>query len=243
MRSRRPAVSATLNPSGGARPRGRYLARVQRSHSVVPRDSLLGTPRSRELAVPSAAQIERCRRCDLWRRALHGVPGAGPAGCPLMLVGEQPGDQEDRTGQPFVGPAGRELDRLLREAGVERSKCYVTNAVKHFKWEPRGKRRLHRRPNPAEIEACNPWLEQEIAALKPKVIIALGSTAARALLKHSGTVAALRRLALVHPLGARLFVTYHPSAVLRADAGAKALRSLLLRDLRRAHRLVRAGNS
>lgn len=160
-----------------------------------------------------------------------------------MLVGEQPGDQEDRAGQPFMGPAGRELDGLLREAGLDRSRCYLTNAVKHFKWEPRGKRRLHRRPNPAEIEACNPWLDQEIAALKPKVIIALGGTAARALLKRPGTIATLRAQPLVHSLGAHLFVTYHPSAILRADAGAQEVRSLLLRDLRRAVRFLRASDS
>jgi DNA polymerase len=160
-----------------------------------------------------------------------------------MLVGEQPGDQEDHTGQPFVGPAGRELDRLLREAGLDRATCYVTNAVKHFKWEPRGKRRLHRRPNPAEIEACNPWLEQEIAALEPKVIVALGATAARALLKRAGTIAALRTKTLMHPLGAHLCVTYHPSAVLRADAAAEEVRSLLLQDLRRAMRFLRASDS
>jgi len=207
---------------------------------VARRNPQSSSPRSKARAVPVSAQIERCRRCGLWRRATHGVQGEGPPGAPLMLVGEQPGDQEDRTGQPFVGPAGRELDRLLREAGVDRSRCYVTNAVKHFKWEPRGKRRLHRRPNPAEIEACNPWLEQEIAALRPKVIVALGGTAARALLKHSGTIAALRAQTLVHPLGAHLFVTYHPSAILRADAGAKEVRRLLLRDLRRAVRVLRA---
>ncbi len=193
---------------------------------------------AREVTVPTAAQIGRCRRCDLWRNAIHGVPGEGPARALVMLVGEQPGDQEDHQAQPFVGPAGRELDRLLREAGLDRSACYVTNAVKHFKWEPRGKRRLHRRPNTAEIQACNPWLDQEIAALKPQVIIALGATAARALLKHPGAITALRTKTLRHPLGARLFVTYHPSAVLRADAAAAEVRGRLLRDLRRAVRVL-----
>jgi len=201
------------------------------------------SPSSEDLAAPTSAQIESCRRCDLWRRATHGVPGEGPSTALVMLVGEQPGDQEDRTGQPFVGPAGRELDRLLREADLDRSACYVTNAVKHFKWEPRGKRRLHRRPNSTEIEACSVWLEQEIAALKPKVIVALGATAARALIKQPGTIAALRTQRLVHSLGAHLFVTYHPSAVLRADAAAEEVRSLLLRDLRCAVRFLRAGDS
>jgi DNA polymerase len=151
-----------------------------------------------------------------------------------MLVGEQPGDQEDRTGEPFVGPAGRELDRLLEQAGVDRSKAYVTNAVKHFKWEPRGKRRLHRRPNAEEIEACYPWLEREIAALKPRVIIALGATAARALLRRPAGIAVLRKQKLTHPSGARLLVTYHPSAVLRADEAAAQVRAWLIEDLRRA---------
>ena len=201
------------------------------------------SPGSRDLALPTAVQIERCRRCDLWRRATHGVAGEGPSASPAMLVGEQPGDQEDLAAQPFVGPAGRELDRLLREAGLDRSRCYVTNAVKHFKWEPRGKRRLHRRPDATEIEACNRWLLQEIAALKPKVIIALGVTAARALLKPAGSIAALRTQRLVHPLGPPVFVTYHPSAVLRADAAAEEVRRLLVRDLRRAVRFLRTHDS
>jgi DNA polymerase len=155
-----------------------------------------------------------------------------------MIVGEQPGDQEDRAGQPFVGPAGRELDQLLSEATLERSSVYVTNAVKHFKWEPRGKRRLHRRPNATEIEACYPWLEQEIAALKPDVIVALGATAARALLRRPVGVATARKQKFTHESGARLFVTYHPSAVLRADEAAAQMRAWLTEDLRRAARAL-----
>jgi len=155
-----------------------------------------------------------------------------------MLVGEQPGDQEDRVGQPFVGPAGRELDRLLARAGVDRASAYVTNAVKHFKWEPRGKRRLHRRPNAEEIEACHPWLELEIAALKPRVIVALGATAARALLRRPAAIATVRKQRMTHPSGARLVVTYHPSAVLRADEAAAQVRAWLIEDLRRAARLL-----
>jgi uracil-DNA glycosylase len=152
-----------------------------------------------------------------------------------MLVGEQPGDQEDRTGRPFVGPAGRILDELLLEAGLDRAATYVTNAVKHFKWEPRGKRRLHRRPNVGEIDACRWWLEQEVAALQPRVIVALGATAARSVLQQAPAIQTLRRHdKLRHAAGARIVVTYHPSAILRADESAQQLRGWLLQDLRRA---------
>src|SRR5262249_27027959 len=116
--------------------------------------------------IPTSRELHGCRRCDLWRNATHGVPGEGPSTACLMLVGEQPGDQEDRAARPFIGPAGRVLDGLLLEAGLDRSAVYVTNAVKHFKWEPRGKRRLHRRPTAGEIDACDLWLEGEIAALR-----------------------------------------------------------------------------
>ncbi len=185
---------------------------------------------------PSSRAIQDCRRCDLWRRATQGVPGEGPAQVSLMLVGEQPGDLEDRTGQPFVGPAGALLNELLQEAGVERAQVYVTNAVKHFKWEPRGKRRLHRRPNAEEVAACHAWLEQEISALQPRVIVALGATAARSLLQQVVRVESARQQTFTHASGAHLYVTYHPSALLRATEGAARLRSMLLADLRRAVR-------
>jgi uracil-DNA glycosylase len=151
-----------------------------------------------------------------------------------MLVGEQPGDQEDLAGRPFVGPAGRLLNELLEESGLERERVFVTNAVKHFKWEPRGKRRLHQRPNVAEIDACHIWLEQELACVHPLVIVALGATAARGLLGARGSIEKLRKQPLVHRAGARIFVTYHPSAVLRADERAQRLRGDLLEDLRLA---------
>ncbi len=152
-----------------------------------------------------------------------------------MLVGEQPGDAEDRAGRPFVGPAGALLDELLAEAGIDRSGVYLTNAVKHFKWEPRGKRRLHRRPNAAEIQACHAWLAQEIAALLPPVIVALGVTAARSLLPEVGTIDSMRNDTLRDATGARVYVTYHPSAILRTQADSARLRRLLVSDLRRAH--------
>ena len=186
------------------------------------------------LTGPAPGSLDKCRRCDLWRRATQGVAGEGPARADVMLVGEQPGDQEDRVGRPFVGPAGRLLDELLLEAGLDRSASFVTNAVKHFKWEPRGKRRLHRRPNSAEIEACFPWLEQEIAALRPRIIILLGATAARSVLHRTASIDSLRGRTLVYATGARIFATYHPSAVLRADAAAVRLRTRLLHDLKRA---------
>ncbi len=171
---------------------------------------------------------------------MHGVAGEGPRDAALMLVGEQPGDQEDQAARPFVGPAGAVLSRLLESAGLERNKVYVTNAVKHFKWEPRGKRRLHRRPVAGEINACHPWLEQEIAALQPRVIVALGVTAAGAVLQRPAAIEALRGKELRLTQGAQVVVTYHPSALLRADEeGAARLNRALREDLGRATRLLK----
>jgi uracil-DNA glycosylase len=201
----------------------------------IPREHAL---RTKEVPLPLPTQIDKCRRCGLWQHATHGVAGEGPSPAKVMLVGEQPGDVEDRAGRPFVGPAGRVLDQLLVEAGMARSDIYVTNAVKHFKWEPRGKRRLHRRPNAAEIDACHAWLAQEILAVKPGILIALGATAARAVLHKTVSIASARRHALDHPSGARVFVTYHPSAVLRADEDSERLRGWLLHDLKRAARAL-----
>jgi DNA polymerase len=156
-----------------------------------------------------------------------------------MLVGEQPGDEEDRRGHPFVGPAGRLLDETLAAAGLERKQLFVTNAVKHFKWEPRGKRRLHKKPGAGEIKACNIWLEQEIAALKPRVIVALGATALKALTRSSLTIEAARRQDISIEQGATVVATYHPSALLRAEGDrAQELRDLLVHDLRRAAKLA-----
>jgi uracil-DNA glycosylase family protein len=156
-----------------------------------------------------------------------------------MLVGEQPGDEEDRRGHPFVGPAGRLLDETIAAAGLERKQLFVTNAVKHFKWEPRGKRRLHKKPGAGEIKACNIWLEQEIAALKPRVIVALGATALKALTRSSLTIEAARRQDISIEQGATVVATYHPSALLRAEGDrAQELRDLLVHDLRRAAKLA-----
>ena len=189
---------------------------------------------------PRKGELDECRRCDLWRRATQGVPGKGARKARLMLVGEQPGDEEDLRGQAFVGPAGRLLDELLEAAGIDRAHCYVTNAVKHFKWEPRGKRRLHKRPNAGEISACNVWLQREIASEKPAVILCLGATASRAVLGREMPVASSRGRSFEHESKARVRVTYHPSAILRAmvagDAGP--MRAAVVRDLRAAWKLA-----
>jgi uracil-DNA glycosylase family protein len=180
-----------------------------------------------------------CRRCDLWKRATQAVNGEGSLDATIMLVGEQPGDEEDRRGQPFVGPAGRLLDEALEEAGLARGSVYITNAVKHFKWEPRGKRRLHKKPGLREINACSVWLEQEITEIAPGTIVALGSTALRALTGATLTIAVARGAELRHMRGARLIASYHPSAILRAEGEhARLLRKSLIADLRLADRLA-----
>ena len=164
------------------------------------------------------AQAEAdCRRCPLYRDATQAVPGEGPKHATFMLVGEQPGDKEDLAGKPFVGPAGRVLDQALADAGIDRKATFVTNAVKHFKHEMRGKRRLHKRPNTYEIERCKIWLDDERSLVKPETIIALGVTAARALTGKTVTIAKLRGKPLDLADGTRLFITVHPSALLRIE--------------------------
>jgi DNA polymerase len=161
---------------------------------------------------------EGCRGCTLWQRATQTVFGAGSEHGRLMLVGEQPGDQEDRAGVPFVGPAGHLLDRALEEAGIERDDVYVTNAVKHFKWEQRGKRRLHKKPSAAEVAACRPWLEAELTVVDPKVVVAMGATATASLLGPSVRVTRDRGLA-IEWMSRIVVVTIHPSAILRVQEG------------------------
>lgn len=166
-----------------------------------------------------------CKACWLWTLGTQAVFGEGPRQADVMFVGEQPGDQEDRAGRPFVGPSGKLLDRALDEAGIDRSTVYVTNAVKHFKWEraERGTRRIHKKPNDAEIRACRPWLDAEIALVRPQVIIALGATAAQALLGKQFRVTKDRGKPIPSPLAEAVFATVHPSAVLRApDPAARA---------------------
>ena len=159
---------------------------------------------------------EGCRACDLYKRGTQTVFGEGPSKAEVMMVGEQPGDAEDVAGHPFVGPAGKVLDRALAEAGIDRRLVYVTNVVKHFKWERRGKRRIHAKPNSAEIAACRPWLETEIALVKPRVLVCLGATAAQALLGRSFKVSVDRGRFVASPLAARVTATVHPSSILRA---------------------------
>ena len=157
-----------------------------------------------------------CKACDLYKRGTQTVFGEGPKRARIMMVGEQPGDAEDLAGHPFVGPAGKLLDRALEEAGIDREVVYVTNVVKHFKWEPRGKRRIHTKPNAAEIMACRPWLETEIALVKPRILVCLGATAAQALLGKSFKVSRQRGELVASPLAPIATATVHPSSILRA---------------------------
>jgi DNA polymerase len=170
----------------------------------------LSLPKLRE-----AASV--CHGCDLWRDATQTVFGAGTRNAEVMFVGEQPGDQEDKQGAPFVGPAGRMLDKALEDVGIDRSQVYVTNAVKHFKWQPRGKRRIHQKPSWAELTACRPWLDAEISVVSPRVIVALGATAAQTLFGREFRVTKQRGEPVDSPLAELVFATIHPSAILRAD--------------------------
>ncbi|HUO89246.1 MAG TPA: UdgX family uracil-DNA binding protein [Rhizomicrobium sp.] len=180
-----------------------------------------------------------CKRCDIYKRATQTVFGEGPAHAEIVLVGEQPGDQEDIQGKPFIGPAGKLLDRALDDAGIERSKTYVTNAVKHFKFVLRGKRRIHERPNTTEIKACRFWLEREFAALKPKVVVALGATAAHALSGKAVTIGRTRGRA-TELMGFAGLITVHPSFLLRLpDEASKAAEyKKFLADLKLVKRLA-----
>jgi uracil-DNA glycosylase len=168
---------------------------------------------------PSLATLREaskdCRGCHLWRLGTQTVFGEGARKAELMFVGEQPGNEEDLTGHPFVGPAGKLLDRALAGAGIDRAVVYVTNVVKHFKWEPRGKRRIHKKPNAAETAACRPWLDAEIALVKPRAIVCLGATAAQALLGRGFKVTAQRGAFVPSPLAPLVLATVHPSSILR----------------------------
>jgi uracil-DNA glycosylase len=184
-----------------------------------------------------------CRECPLWANATQTVWGEGPIGAPLMLVGEQPGDQEDVQGRPFVGPAGRLLDRALRDLGWDRSLAYVTNAVKHFKFvpAPRGKRRMHKTPAQREADACEHWLASEIELVRPRAVVALGATAARQLLGRAVGVLRARGSWLARDDGLPVLVTLHPSALLRSDpAERESAYAAWLQDLRQAQRYAAA---
>lgn len=181
-----------------------------------------------------------CRGCDLYIRATQTVFGEGRLRSPLMFVGEMPGDMEDREGRPFVGPAGKILDTALTEAGIARTEAYVTNVVKHFKWEPKGKRRLHKTPNASEIRACMPWLDAEIELLKPKVLVALGATAAKSLFGRDFSITAQRGKLLESELAQFATATMHPSAILRQrdEASRREQMKRLIQDLRIVERVL-----
>jgi uracil-DNA glycosylase len=183
----------------------------------------------------------RCTACHLYRNATQTVFGEGPEGAPVMLVGEQPGDAEDLAGRPFVGPAGKLLDRCLAEAGIDRGKTYVTNVVKHFKWVPRGPRRIHSKPGSVEIEACFPWLEAEIGTVAPRVVVALGATAAQALFGKAFRVTRDRGRFVPFELAPHALATVHPSALLRAPDEETRRREILrfIEDLRQAAEILR----
>jgi DNA polymerase len=186
---------------------GKKKTKADSAAELIPARPTLGTLRERAAG---------CQACDLWERGTQTVFGAGAAKAALMLVGEQPGDREDLAGLPFVGPAGQLVDRALADAGIDRQAVYVTNVVKHFKWEPRGKRRIHAKPNTAEITACRPWLEAEIATVKPRAIVCLGATAAQALLGKTFKVSQQRGEFVSSSLAPLVMATVHPSSLLRA---------------------------
>ena len=205
--------------------------------AVAPVDD--NAPVVRSLSALRAAENE-CRRCPLYKNATQAVPGEGPGHAKVMLVGEQPGDKEDLAGKPFVGPAGRVLDHALADAGIPRNETFVTNAVKHFKFEPRGKRRLHKKPNAYEIERCKWWFEQERALVKPQLVVALGATAARSLIGRQVAIGKLRGEPLALADGTQLLVTIHPSALLRIqeEEDKRAAYAAFVKDLKIAARLV-----
>ncbi|MBW3541213.1 MAG: UdgX family uracil-DNA binding protein [Planctomycetes bacterium] len=196
-------------------------------------------PSSRSLRTLSRAARD-CQGCELYKRATQTVFGAGRAGSQIILVGEQPGDREDLEGLPFVGPAGRLLGEALENAGIDRELVYVTNAVKHFKWEPRGKRRLHKKPSARELAACRPWLEAELEAVRPQVVVCLGATAAQSLLGRNFRITQQRGELVSSDLADCVMATWHPSAVLRApDKPARdRMRGELVDDLRRVRSVL-----
>jgi uracil-DNA glycosylase family protein len=195
-----------------------------------------------KLTLPSLrAAAAECKASDLWKRGTQTVFGEGRRGAIVMFVGEQPGNEEDLTGHPFVGPAGRLLNDALAEVGIDRSQTYVTNVVKHFKWEPRGKRRIHKKPNAQEISACRPWLETEINVIKPKVIVALGATAAQTLLGPKFRVTKQRGEFIESILAPYVMATVHPSSILRApdDETRRLQHRHFVEDLKKLARVLK----
>jgi DNA polymerase len=219
----------------GARKVGQYEAVGQRKGTTIPI-----APEDAQPERQQPSKLDECRRCELWQFATQAVGGEGPKKAKIMFVGEQPGDQEDLAGQPFVGPAGKLLDRVCEAAGVDRETIYVTNAVKHFKWEPRGKRRLHKTPAQKEIEACHYWLEKELAHVKPTVIVALGATALKSVMRTANVTLKDSLGKPVFHEGHWVVTTYHPSYVLRVpgeDARHEAFQTMV-ESLKLAHDLL-----
>lgn len=211
---------------------------VSDASALIPHEGRLSLKKLKEAAAG-------CTACPLYQNATQTVFGEGPARAEIMLVGEQPGDEEDMQGHPFIGPAGRLLDDALRDAGIDREKVYVTNAVKHFKWIPRGKRRLHQKPNGAEMSACRPWLDHEVMVVKPKLIVCLGATAAQSMLGRAVKVLSERGTFFPGPHGSTIAITVHPSSILRTPGErerGEALRALV-EDLRAAHEELRSNPS
>ena len=185
------------------------------------------------------AEAGDCKACDLWKTGTQVVFGEGPAGANAMFVGEQPGDQEDKAGRPFVGPAGKLFDKALADAGIDREQVYVTNVVKHFKWVGRGKRRIHQKPNWSEVDACRPWLDGELAAVEPRVLVCLGATAAQALLGRHFRVTRERGKPVESDLAEHVLATIHPSAILRGDPESREQEyAAFARDLKVAAKLL-----
>lgn len=189
-----------------------------------------------------ARAAAHCQACELWKNATQTVFGHGPAGARVMFVGEQPGDQEDRDGRPFVGPAGRILQDAMREAGMNPAEVYLTNVVKHFRWDraQRGKRRIHKKPRQSEIDACRPWLDAELDAVHPEILVCLGATAAKALLGRAFSIRRQRGQLIESPLAAYTLATAHPSAILRAQdpKSRHAAMRAFIADLRTVRRLL-----
>jgi DNA polymerase len=226
-----------------ARGASHFRAAAPRTHTMIGKTKPRGTDHLewRPAPVPPSTDLRkiraaatRCTACPLYKNATQTVFGEGPRHAQVMFVGEQPGDQEDVQGKPFVGPAGKLLDRALEEVGIDRATVYVTNAVKHFNWEPRGKRRLHKKPSSRDIAACRPWLEAEIAIVKPKVLVCLGATATNAVAGPNVRVMRDRGKIFASPFSRQTLVTVHPSSLLRApdEESRRASYALFVGDLK-----------
>ncbi|TIU55660.1 MAG: DUF4130 domain-containing protein, partial [Mesorhizobium sp.] len=216
-----------------------HHAKVKAKHWPTPEPSDVAAPEADDIP-ELREEAKGCRRCPLWRDATQTVFGEGPENADVIFVGEQPGDQEDLAGKPFVGPAGKVFDSILDDAAIDRHKVYVTNAVKHFKFEPRGKRRIHSKPNAGEIQACRWWLDKELDLVKPNLVVALGATAAQSLLGKAVPITKMRGDVVEREDGLRVFLTIHPSFILRIreQEDKEAERERFLQDMRKVRKLM-----